>query len=39
VWPEWFPVVIGAEAGVVPEGGDDLACGPVGEPFSAAGEE
>jgi hypothetical protein len=39
VGPEWFPVVIGAEAGVVPEGDDDVACGPVGEPLSAAGEE
>ena len=37
--PEWFSVVIGAEAGVVPEGDDDVACGPVGEPLSAAGEE
>jgi hypothetical protein len=39
VRPEWFSVVIGAEAGVVPEGGDDVACGSVGEPLSAAGEE
>ena len=39
VRPEWFPVVIGADVGVVPEGGDDVACGPVGEPLLAAGEE